>query len=230
MPNDPLSNATSPSADQDLRLILGVLSAVERDSAVTQRGISTDLGIALGVANAVLKRCVRKGLIKIRAVPLRRYVYFLTPHGFNEKRRLAAEYCRISLDFFRTARTEYEEIFAALTAQGAVRVALVGISDLTEVALLAARRTRVDVVCVVERFGGEERFVGIPIARGFDGLAGKVDAVVLTDLSNPEGAFLESCRFAAENNLAESRVGAPLLLSLRRTNANEVRSVAEAAT
>ncbi|MBL8654262.1 MAG: winged helix-turn-helix transcriptional regulator, partial [Alphaproteobacteria bacterium] len=55
---------TKPPRD-DAALVLGVLSAVEQDSAVTQRGLSSDLGIALGLANAVLKRCVRKGLIKI---------------------------------------------------------------------------------------------------------------------------------------------------------------------
>ena len=72
-------------------LLLGVLSAVEHDSNVTQRNMSSQLGIALGLANAVLKRCVRKGLIKISTAPLNRYAYYLTPTGFSEKARLTAE-------------------------------------------------------------------------------------------------------------------------------------------
>jgi ribosomal protein S25 len=61
-------------------ILLGVLSAVDRDSNVSQRHISNELGVALGLANAYLRRCVRKGLIKIHQVPRRRYVYYLSPH------------------------------------------------------------------------------------------------------------------------------------------------------
>ena len=43
-------------------ITLGVLSAIEEDDRATQRAISRDLGIALGLTNAYLKRCVKKGL------------------------------------------------------------------------------------------------------------------------------------------------------------------------
>jgi hypothetical protein len=45
----------------DLEIVLGLLTSIERDSAVTQRKLAGDLGIALGLANAYLRRCVRKG-------------------------------------------------------------------------------------------------------------------------------------------------------------------------
>ncbi|HUZ73552.1 MAG TPA: winged helix-turn-helix domain-containing protein, partial [Stellaceae bacterium] len=37
-----------------------MLNAVERDSHVTQRHLARELGIALGLANAYLKRCAKK--------------------------------------------------------------------------------------------------------------------------------------------------------------------------
>src|SRR5262245_61676822 len=77
-------------------ILLGVLTAVEHDGNVSQRHISTELGVALGLANAYLRRCVRKGLIKIQQVPRRRYVYYLTPHGFAEKARLTGQYLSAS--------------------------------------------------------------------------------------------------------------------------------------
>ena len=49
----------------DAEIALGVLDAVERNPSVTQRSVAQELGIALGLANAYLKRCVRKGLIKV---------------------------------------------------------------------------------------------------------------------------------------------------------------------
>ena len=81
--------------DGEIGIILGMLSAVERDSNVTQRHLARELGIALGLANAYLKRCAKKGFIKIRQVPLNRYAYYLTPRGFAEKSRLTAEYLSV---------------------------------------------------------------------------------------------------------------------------------------
>ena len=65
-----------------MSIVLSVLDVVERDPSVTQRSVARELGIALGLANAYLKRCVRKGLIKVSQVPRRRYAYYLTPQGF----------------------------------------------------------------------------------------------------------------------------------------------------
>ena len=90
---------------------MGVLSAVESDAQVTQRKLSSELGIALGLANLYLKRCVRKGWIKIGQVPMRRYAYYLTPQGFTEKARLTGEYLSWNLEFFRRARRQSTELF-----------------------------------------------------------------------------------------------------------------------
>ena len=61
-----------PGASTDYRrenlkdeIVLGVLDVVEKNSKVTQRWVAGELGIALGLANAYLKRCVRKGLIRV---------------------------------------------------------------------------------------------------------------------------------------------------------------------
>ncbi len=55
----------------DPEIVLGLLTSIERDSAITQRKLAGDLGIALGLANSYLRRCVRKGLVKMsQAQPL----------------------------------------------------------------------------------------------------------------------------------------------------------------
>ena len=50
--------------DNEARITLGLLNVVHDDSAASQRTMAGNLGIALGLANAYLKRCVKKGLIK----------------------------------------------------------------------------------------------------------------------------------------------------------------------
>ena len=99
-----MSESSRESSNPEI--MLGLLTSVERDSGITQRKLAQDLGIALGLANAYLRRCVRKGLVKMSQVPLNRYAYYLTPQGFAEKSRLMAEYLSVSFDFFRRARSE----------------------------------------------------------------------------------------------------------------------------
>jgi DNA-binding MarR family transcriptional regulator len=75
-------------AHRDLKL----LEAVEADSRVTQRGLATHLGIALGLTNIYLKRLVRKGYVKCVNVQSNRITYLLTPTGIAEKLRLTYEF------------------------------------------------------------------------------------------------------------------------------------------
>ena len=70
------------------RIMLGLLESVERNGEQTQRHLASELGIALGLVNAYLKRCVKRGLLKLGEAPARRYAYYLTPHGFAVKSRL----------------------------------------------------------------------------------------------------------------------------------------------
>ena len=46
--------------------------SVERDGGQSQRRLAADLGIALGLVNAYLKRCIKKGLVKVSEAPARR--------------------------------------------------------------------------------------------------------------------------------------------------------------
>ena len=54
----------------------------------TQRSISKDLGVALGVANALIKKFMKKGLLKLSSAPVKRYFYYVTTKGFVEKAKL----------------------------------------------------------------------------------------------------------------------------------------------
>ncbi len=120
------------------RIMLGLLDAVEHDRAQSQRHLASELGIALGLVNAYLKRCVKKGLVKIGQAPARRYAYYLTPQGFAEKSRLTVEYMSYSFSFFRQAKTDCTAILQAAKARGVGKVLLVGRSDLAEIATLCA--------------------------------------------------------------------------------------------
>ncbi len=188
-------------------IMLGMLGVIERDPAVTQRSVANELGIALGLANAYLKRCVRKGLIKVGQAPARRYTYYLTPQGFAEKSRLTASYLAHSFSFFRRARLQCSELFAAAAARGQYRIALIGESELTEIAGLVAREHAVEIVGVIPASND-----WIRIAASLKELAAPADAVLVTSLENPSEVYAAACKV-----IGAERVNAPALLRISAT-------------
>jgi len=181
--------------DSDGEITLGILNAVEDNSRLTQRSVAGELGIALGLANAYLKRCVRKGLVKVQQIPSNRYAYYLTPQGFAEKSRLTSEYLSSSFQFFRHARQQCEDLLQTCEAQGHKRLGLVGVTDLAEVLALAAMDTNVTLVGVADATVSIDRFAGMQVKADVAGL-GALDALVVTTLKDPQAAY-ESARKSA---------------------------------
>jgi len=213
--------ASQPNRE-DPAILLGVLSAVERDSEVTQRSISSELGIALGLANAYVGRCVRKGLIKVLQAPLKRYAYYLTPRGFAEKSRLTAEYLTVSLNFFRAARRECTLLLSECANTGHRRLVLAGVGELAEIAMLSAAETAVEVICVVgpgpsgRQCAGRPIFTDLARAAAWSQRDGGVDAVVITDVQTPQETY-ESIVAEAENlGLNQDRILTPSCLRISR--------------
>jgi DNA-binding MarR family transcriptional regulator len=191
------------------RILLGVLTAIERDGQTSQRSISSELGVALGLANAYLKRCVRKGLIKIHQVPRRRYVYYLTPRGFTEKARLTGQYLSASFQFFRRSREQVSELLEQCIDRGWTRIAIAGLSDLAEIAILCAQDRGLKLVAIIDPSQSLPSFRGIPAAKSIAS-AGKIDAVILTDLARPDALLRQ-----LESEISPERILAPALLRLR---------------
>lgn len=172
------------NAFEDSRIILGLLDAVEQDRAVSQRDLAAELGIALGLVNAYLKRCIKKGLLKVRQAPARRYAYYITPQGFAEKSRLTVEYLSHSFGFFRKAKSDCTTLLRDASARGVGRVVLLGQSDLAEIAHLCALEQSVQIVGLIESKATQRLFFGIPIFKDFDSASGPFDAVLITDLTD----------------------------------------------
>jgi DNA-binding MarR family transcriptional regulator len=194
----------------EAQITLGLLSAVEENSKSSQRSLSRKLGIALGLTNAYLKRCVHKGYIKVRLAPANRYAYYLTPKGFAEKSRLTAEYLAVSFNFFRSAREQCGEIFAECERRGWSRVVLAGTGEFAEIATLAAREHEITLVGIVDPRADGARVPGLRLFPTFRD-AGRVDAVVITDTLNPGEMYEVACRAVGAD-----RVRAPRVLGVAR--------------
>jgi DNA-binding MarR family transcriptional regulator len=195
------------------RIVLGLLSSVENDGGRSQRRIAAELGIALGLVNAYLKRCVKKGLVKVHDAPARCYAYYLTPQGFAEKSRLTVQYLSDSFSFFRKAKSDCASVFELTKAKGFNLLVLAGQSDLAEIAILCAVEAGITIVAVVDPNSENTRFVGVDVYKTFADVNATFDAVIVTDVIRAKASFdAAAAIYGAERTLA------PSLLGLSQTN------------
>ena len=194
--------------DREESLTLELLEAIEANSDVTQRHLADRLGVALGLANSYLKRCVRKGLVKIKQAPANRYLYYLTPKGFAEKSRLTAQYLSVSFNFYRRASESCARAIRVCEKAGWKRVGLYGASDLAEIAAIRAAESNVEVALICDPELDQSSFVSIPVITKIVA-DGKVDAWILTDFSNSVAAFEKLAK-----QWPKERIVAPDILAL----------------
>ena len=148
--------AMDVEAHRDLRL----LEAVHEDSRVTQRGLASKLGIALGLANIYLKRMIHKGYIKCVNVQPNRISYLITPRGIAEKARLTYEFMDYSLHLYGEVRQHLREAMQDCAAAGK-RVAIYGSGEAAELAYLSLKESGLEPVAIFDEVGGH--FLGMPV-------------------------------------------------------------------
>ena len=176
-------------AHRDLRL----LEAVHQDSRVTQRGLASQLGMALGLANIYLKRMIRKGFIKVVNVQPNRISYLVTPRGIAEKARLTYEFMDYSLHLYGEVRQHLRAALQDFAAAGQ-RVAICGRGEAAELAYLSLKESGLEPVAVFDREGGRE-FLGMPILPIAEHASVEFDLMIVAtlDRSGRPSIELQNC-------------------------------------
>lgn len=170
-----------------------LLTAIEGDAGVSQRRLSVDMGIAVGSVNWYLKRCLNKGFIKLKHAPVKRYLYYLTPKGLEEKARLTGAFLQQSLELYRLGRQECSEFVRACVAEGKLCIFLAGDSDLAEIACISGLGTPLRIKAVIDETRERASCVDTPVYRTLvEAIAetGKQpDVILLTNVSKPERCY-----------------------------------------
>lgn len=163
---------------RDLRL----LEAVHEDGRVTQRGLASKLGIALGLANVYLKRMVHKGFIKVVNVQPNRITYLVTPRGIAEKARLTYEFMDYSLHLYGEVRQHLRTALQAC-AEAGKRVAICGSGEAAELAYLSLKESGLEPVAVFDHEGTRE-FLGLPVLPIGDHGTIEFDLIIVATLDS----------------------------------------------
>ena len=149
------------TAYKEMRL----LEEVDSSPDVSQRLLARRLGIALGVANLLLRNGVKKGYIKVTQLGWRRWAYFVTPKGMARKLYLTLAYVERFIDHYRRVRSFLREDISTLPLNKESRVAIVGTSELAELAFLALREIGVDDIEVFDRSPSRPSFLGMSVRK-----------------------------------------------------------------
>ncbi len=159
---------------------LQILDELSSNDSLTQRDLSDRLGIALGLVNSYIKNLVSKGYLTVKAIPTKRYAYYLTPKGFAEKTRLAYDLLQDYTRIYREARNNYQKLFRELERTGVKRVLFAGADEVAEFAYITLQETGLELAGVVDPDKAGEMFFGRQISP-LSGLQKiKYDCIVVT--------------------------------------------------
>lgn len=208
-----LFDSTKGGSEKENQLTLELLQAIDQKDDISQRHLAQEMGVALGLANSYLKRCVKKGWIKMTNAPANRYLYYLTPNGFTEKARLTAEFFSTSLALFRESGEAYSTVFKDCVARGHKRVVLAGLSDLTEIALMRAMHSDIDVIAIYQPSSNRTEFFGVPVIAKLPA-AKEYDSVILSSMEQTTD-FIDELEATLDHH---TWILPPLLLNMNYRN------------
>ena len=95
-----------------------LLEAISEDESMTQAGLATHLGIAVGSVNWYIKRLISRGYLKATRMDRTRLRYNLTSEGMTAFTRNAVQYMKDSLQVYRDLRSQAREMASLIQRKG----------------------------------------------------------------------------------------------------------------
>ncbi len=176
------------SSDIDHRS-LQILDELSNNDSLTQRDLSSRLGIALGLVNTYIKNLVKKGYITVRAIPPKRYTYYLTPKGFTEKTRLTYHLLQDYTRIYREARSSVKKLFHHMERAGMKKVVFAGADEVAEIAYITLQETGMGLAGVVDEERAGNTFFGKTVQPIRSIQAMQYDCIVVTSYLHGEEIY-----------------------------------------
>ncbi len=138
---------------------LEILERLENNGHLTQRELSREVGIALGLVNHLLRKMVKKGWIKIKSIDSKKIRYLITPEGAREKSSLLYKRVENTIHFYLDAKRVIKDKVVHLKNEGVNDVSIYGINHISEVLFIVLKELGLEINSVVdERKKGKEWF------------------------------------------------------------------------
>jgi EPS-associated MarR family transcriptional regulator len=102
--------------------VLRIFREIDRSPEMTQRELSSRLGISLGKVNFLIKALIELGLVKVEnfknSSSKSAYLYYLTPRGIEEKSRATYLFLKIKIQEYERLEMEIQQLREEVQAIG----------------------------------------------------------------------------------------------------------------
>ena len=173
------------SGDLDIRE-LEILERLENNGHLTQRDLSKDVGIALGLVNHLLKKMVKKGWIKIKNIDAKKIRYLITPEGAREKSSLLYKRVESTIHFYLEAKRVIKDKIIHLKNEGIEDVSIYGINHISEVLYIVLKELGLELVSVVEEKKEGEEWFGYKVIGMDEFVKSNTNVLILASLDKEE--------------------------------------------
>ncbi len=176
---------------------LQILDELSNNDSLTQRDLSSRLGIALGLVNSYIKNLITKGYVTVKTIPPKRYAYYLTPKGFTEKTRLAYDMFHDYTRIYREARKSLKALFIELQHDGRKNVLFAGVDEVAEIAYISLQETKLNLAGILDNDSAGQDFFGMEImpVKFLDRI--DYDCIVLTTYLKRDALYRELLKHGA---------------------------------
>ena len=165
-------------------VLISLLAKAENREILSQKKFARNIGIAVGLVNVYIKKCIKKGWIKITNVPNKRYVYYLTPKGFDEKSRLVCQYLKDSFNFLGNSKKDFLKLFENCKKKFET-IALAGNGDLIEVALIVAQACDSKIDIIYSDQIKRKEILNVPITNSISKLS-NIDVIIFAEYNDAQ--------------------------------------------
>ena len=102
----------------------------ESAKQIHQRDLAEIIGLSLGMTNAILKRLVQKGWLKVKKINNRNIQYIVSPQGMEEIARRSFRYFKRTIKNVVYYKEVLDQFAREVRTKGFDAIVLVGASDL----------------------------------------------------------------------------------------------------
>jgi DNA-binding MarR family transcriptional regulator len=133
-----------------------ILQAIASGERITQRSLSGDLGVALGLTNLLIRRLVAKGYVKMAGIGTRHVRYMMTAAGWEALGRATRLSLENTVHLYTQTREQIRATLLTVSdrcdvgANAAKCIVFYGAGDVAEIAYVSLQQTDLTLVGVVD--------------------------------------------------------------------------------
>ncbi len=116
-----------------------IIDEIGKDLNTTQRKISHQIGLSLGMTNLIIKKLIAKGYVKVKGLNRRNVQYILTPRGFAEKARKTHRYLLRSIDTLKAVKDKIQDTILEYYKKGEKNFIILGKGELADIVEISLR-------------------------------------------------------------------------------------------